>query len=83
MINTAGLEKTLRLIQSICQVVAAYMIGEEDAAAWLTARRQLALGSYWNFASSLHCLHGWLYFISFNVIEITWHNSPREERNSS
>ncbi|PBP26178.1 PEX11 domain protein [Diplocarpon rosae] len=41
---TAGLEKTLRLLQSLAQVVAACSLTTTAAAPWLQARNQLALG---------------------------------------
>ncbi|KAJ5052135.1 uncharacterized protein L3040_001894 [Drepanopeziza brunnea f. sp. 'multigermtubi'] len=42
--DAAGLEKTLRLLQSLAQIVAAYSLTAAAAAPWLQARTQLALG---------------------------------------
>ena len=41
----AGLEKTLRFLQSFAQVVAAYSASAAHAKPWLLARTQFALGS--------------------------------------
>ncbi|KAK6579889.1 hypothetical protein PZA11_007597 [Diplocarpon coronariae] len=42
--DAAGLEKTLRLLQSLAQVVAACSLTATAAAPWLQARKQFALG---------------------------------------
>jgi len=42
--DAAGLEKTLRFLQSFVQVIAAYSASVADAAPWLQARNQFALG---------------------------------------
>lgn len=42
--SLAGLEKTLRFLQSAVQVIAAYSVSAADAAPWLQGRKQFALG---------------------------------------
>jgi len=56
--NDAGaLEKILRLLQSISQVLAAYSITAEDTQTWLLLRRQFALGRrYIRFFRWIDCL---------------------------
>ncbi|KAE8451597.1 hypothetical protein EG329_003670 [Mollisiaceae sp. DMI_Dod_QoI] len=56
--NDAGaLEKILRLLQSISQVLAAYSVTIEDTKTWLLLRRQFALGRrYIRFFRWIDCL---------------------------
>ncbi|KUJ21915.1 peroxin PEX11-1 [Mollisia scopiformis] len=56
--NDAGaLEKILRLLQSISQVLAVYPLTSEDAKTWLLLRRQFALGRrYIRFFRWMDCL---------------------------
>jgi hypothetical protein len=44
LILSAGLEKTLRLLQAVTQIIAAYSLTVTSAAPWLQARKQFALG---------------------------------------
>lgn len=41
---SAGLEKTLRLLQALVQIIAAYSLTATAAKPWLQARKQFALG---------------------------------------
>lgn len=68
--STAGLEKTLRFLQSLAQVSAAWALTSTQAAPWLQARKQLALGtskSGWNLCPMLKSLLGrrYLRFVKF------------------
>lgn len=44
--HLAGLEKTLRLLQALAQITAAYSVSGTDAQPWLQARNQIALGDF-------------------------------------
>jgi hypothetical protein len=41
---TAAIEKILRLLQGLCQVLAVYALSAENAKLWALCRRQFALG---------------------------------------
>lgn len=43
--SLGALEKILRLLQSLCQILASYAVGVDDAVLWIYLRKQLALGS--------------------------------------
>ncbi|CZR57126.1 uncharacterized protein PAC_07015 [Phialocephala subalpina] len=55
--DSGAIEKILRLLQSISQVLAAYALTSEDVQTWLLLRRQFALGRrYIRFFRWIECL---------------------------
>jgi len=49
--SPAGLEKILRLLQSLCQILTAFALTQEDAKIWMHLRKQFALGTLPPFPS--------------------------------
>lgn len=65
---SAGVEKTLRLAQSVAQVVAGLSYLPEEAAPWLKARSQFALGELCN--ESWHDLY-WIALSARRYLRLT------------
>ena len=70
--STGGLEKILRLLQSLSQILAAWALTSEDAQLWLHLRRQFALGRrYFRFFKFLDCFErAWGCFVNSDGMQM-------------